>query len=70
MKDTLVNCSGCGRDTRRISGLCWRCSHITGYQISEQRGRKWPEIDTNIPHKTRSPDVREDDYSEDSYPPE
>lgn len=65
MSNELKNCLSCGRDTRSVSGYCFRCighSEISCHadsQIDDRRDRQQFKF-TNL-------DI-EDDYSEDSDP--
>lgn len=41
----LISCQGCGRDTREISGFCFRCYpsenyNKSAYQINDEADRK------------------------------
>ena len=49
-KRHMMNCLGCGRDTRGITGYCFRCS-MHGRMVrsyDEQRGREWMPMDYNF----------------------
>ncbi len=63
----IVNCSQCGRDTRRACGICRRCGDYGTDDHSEMKGRKVLQVDGDNPMKTLGFDC-EDDYSEDSNP--
>ena len=39
-KSSLVCCSGCGRDTKRMDGLCSVCCGQGKSAINDQRGRR------------------------------
>jgi hypothetical protein len=67
----LVNCLGCGRDTRRKDGYCSGC---LPYRYPNRPGLRenddFPEIVTAIEDIHERDDIPlEDDYSEDSCVP-
>ena len=64
-KGNPVNCIGCGRDTYKADGICWRCSQAGAYQISDKKERHLLQIDGDTPNKTIDLDA-EDDYGEES----
>jgi hypothetical protein len=39
-KRQVINCLGCGRDTRATSGYCGGCGNYGHASISDERGRK------------------------------
>jgi len=60
----LVNCLGCGRDTRSQDGYCWHCTH--GVQTASEKKDRSPFHIDGDPLSQLFQEPLEDDYSEDA----
>ena len=74
-KRELMNCLGCGRDTKAIHGYCSRCCGIhkpycTPQQMPrETKDRETFHIDGDSFISLFNADIHEDDYSENAMAP-
>jgi len=69
MSRPLVNCKGCGRDTRNLGGLCGDCrwSERPSAEPREPNSRGWrngipigPQLDPSDAERGRDDDIADD----------